>query len=155
MILFFLIEIFSDNQLPCTPWSCRGPWCAIAGAPLSRGRSSGVRNFYTPAQIRVEGWLALDSPSKTRKAYIRYSSIYLNWRTRSLFLGKNNWARWTGKVYMYILASISRPHKRDWRTALSLNQGGGIRGDIIVPARRLELKHDATEVELTSTVRFL
>ena len=35
------------------------------------------------------------------------------------------------------------------------NQGLGIRGEIIVPARRLELKHDATEVELTSTVRFL
>ena len=34
-------------------------------------------------------------------------------------------------------------------------QGVGIRGEIIVPARRLELKHDATEVELTSTVRFL
>ena len=37
----------------------------------------------------------------------------------------------------------------------SLAQGVGIRGEIIVPARRLELKHDATEVELTSTVRFL
>ena len=35
-----------------------------------------------------------------------------------------------------------------------MTQGGGIRGEIIVPARRLELKHDATEVELTSTVRF-
>ena len=34
-------------------------------------------------------------------------------------------------------------------------KGVGIRGEIIVPARRLELKHDATEVELTSTVRFL
>ena len=34
-------------------------------------------------------------------------------------------------------------------------QGGGIRGEIIVQARRLELKHDATEVKLTSTVRFL
>ena len=34
-------------------------------------------------------------------------------------------------------------------------QGGGIRGEIIVPERRLELKHDATGVELTSTVRFL
>ena len=33
-------------------------------------------------------------------------------------------------------------------------QGGGVRGEIIVLARRLELKHDATEVELTSTVRF-
>ena len=28
------------------------------------------------------------------------------------------------------------------------NEGGGIRGDIIVLARRLDLKHDATEVEL-------
>ena len=33
-------------------------------------------------------------------------------------------------------------------------QGVGIRGEIIVRERRLELKHDATEVELTSTVRF-
>ena len=32
--------------------------------------------------------------------------------------------------------------------------GRGIRGEIIVLARRLELKHDATEVEITSTVRF-
>ena len=37
---------------------------------------------------------------------------------------------------------------------LSLQQGGGIRGEIIVLARRLELKHDATEVELPSTVSF-
>ena len=36
----------------------------------------------------------------------------------------------------------------------SKDQGVGMRGEIIVPARRLELKHDATEVELTSTVRF-
>ena len=37
---------------------------------------------------------------------------------------------------------------------LGPSQGVGIRGEIVVLARRLELKHDATEVELTSTVRF-
>ena len=55
-------------------------------------------------------------------------------------------------IYLSIILKSYLARKR--RLADGDTQGGGIRGEIIVLTRRLELKHDAIEIELTSTVRF-